>query len=169
MWTYQLTPGQQPIQVLPFPIGPRPGVRPAVRRLRLIQLILANIRRKERLLARTRRPVDRWILERSIVNERRQLRLLLGLNARTGLSTSLSEIETLGSEVGGAQADTEVGALMEAEMEVAEELRQAMAEAEDEEARNVLMEMHMETMEGLAGLASLSWMDGTAAQGAPTP
>lgn len=99
MWTYQLTPGQQPIQVLPFPIGPRPGVRPAVRRLRLIQLILANIRRKERLLARTRRPVDRRILERSIANERRQLRLLLGLNARTGLSTSLSEIETLGSEV----------------------------------------------------------------------
>lgn len=164
--TYQITPGQQAVQVLPFPVGPRPGVRPAVRRLRLIQLILANIRRKERLLARTRRPVDRRILLRSIAAERRQLRLLLGLNSRVGFSTSLSEIEAFGSELEGVQMDTEVGALMEAEMEVAQELRQAIAEAEDDEARSVLMEIHMETMEGLAGLASLAGMDGAGAQGA---
>lgn len=164
MWTYQITPGQQPVQVLPFPIGPRPGIRPAVRRLRLIQLILANIRRKERLLARTQRPVDRRLLQRSIAAERRQLRLLLGLNARAGFSTSLSEVEAFGNEFEGAQANGEVGTLMEAEMELAQELRQAIAEAEDDEARNILTEIHMETMEGLAGLASLSWMDGAAAQ-----
>lgn len=167
MWTYQVTPGQQPVQVLPFPVVPRPGVRPAVRRFRLIQLILANIRRKQRLLARARRPADRRLLQRSIAAERRQLRLLLGLNARAGFFSSLSEIEAFEGEAEGAQVNGEVGSLMEAEMEVAQELRQAMAEAEDEEARSILMEIHMETMEGLAGLASLSWMDGAGIQSAP--
>lgn len=166
MWTYQVTPGQQPVQVLPFPV-PRPGVRPAVRRFRLIQLILANIRRKQRLLARARRPVDRRLLQRSIAAERRQLRLLLGLNGRAGFSTPLSEIEAFEGEAEATQVNGEVGALMEAEMEVAQELRQAMAEAEDDEARSILAEIHMETMEGLAGLASLSWMDGAGVQGAP--
>lgn len=160
MWTYQVSPGQELVQVQPFQLGRRPSVRPSVRLLRLIQLILANIRRKERLLARARREIDRRLLRRQIASERRQIRLLLGLHVRSaGYAPSLAEIEAFEGQAESAQADGAVADLMEAEMEVAQELRDVMAELDDEAMRSVLAEIHMETTEGLAGLASLSWMD----------
>ena len=129
MWTYQVSPGQELVQVQPFQLGRRPSVRPSVRLLRLIQLILANIRRKERLLARARREIDRRLLRRQIASERRQIRLLLGLHVRSaGYAPSLAEIEAFEGQAESAQADGAVADLMEAEMEVAQELRDVMAE-----------------------------------------
>ncbi|BAS27293.1 hypothetical protein [Limnochorda pilosa] len=169
-WSYQVMPGREPVQVLPLPVAPRPRLRPSLRILRLIELILRNIRRKERQLARTRREVDRRLLRRSIAAERRQLRLLLGMHARSaGFAPSLSEIQPMEepAAAGPTAADAEVAELMEGEMEVAEELREAMAEADDEEARMMLMEMHMETMETLAGLAAMAGIQGTVAGTSP--